>query len=166
MAIINSTIDKSKAAQVRWAVAVFEPDLPADAEDVTLKGRAMRPNSTLTTATLNWPDDQGINRPILEIPVEANEDITLADIAEFDTLLDALGGLTGFKLGKVTVYARDPRDAAGKFRYKLGPFDCSMRKPDGEIAFGGNDYSLASVVFKNLSGTALTWVPNADAPSA
>lgn len=167
---LTHTFDKNKTVNARWARIDFTP---TSGSVVKLSCKLLDPESKLTTAILKQPsaiDD--VITEVDEVEVEREETLTLVDIEEIDTVIAALGGMNGLVKGTALGYVRDPRDArgaSGKVRYAIsGPsssaFACSLRRPDGAVRMGGNDWSKTSLLLRNLSGSKLVWTATAAAP--
>ena len=167
---LTPSFDKTKTVNARWARIDFTP---TGGSVIKISCKLLDPDSKLTTAILKQPsavDD--IISEVDEVEVEREETITLVDIEEIDVVIAALGGLNGLAKGTALGYVRDPRDvhgAAGKVRYAIsGPssaaFACSLRRPDGAVRMGGNDWSKTSLLLRNLCGAKLVWTSAATAP--
>lgn len=161
MPTLNKTFDKTKAVAARWGRIDFTPTGGAV---VKLSGKLLDIDAKLATSVLKQPGADDLNHAVEEVAVEIDESITLVDIEEIDAMLALLGGFNGLVKGSAVVYVRDPRDAAGKVKYLIPAFYCSVKRPDGAIRLGGTDWSKTSLVFTNLSGTKLTPTIAGDAP--
>jgi hypothetical protein len=162
-----SSFDKTKTAAGSWARLDFTP---TGGSLVKISCKVADIGGKLSTLMLKQPGPDAIARAVDEVPLEADEDITLTDIEEIDAVLAVLGAsLTGFKKGTAKLYIRDPRDDITKVRFMLtkaagAAFECSLKRVDGSTKFGGGDFAKNSLVCTNLSGAALVWGATADAP--
>ncbi len=167
---LTNSFDKTKAVNARFARLDFTP--AAGGGVVKISCKMIDPDSKLTTSVLKQPGADDIIREVDEVAVESEETLTLVDIEEIDTVITALGGLNGLVKGTALAYVRDPRDvtgASGKVRYCISgtggaAFACSLRRPDGAVRMGGNDWAKTSLLVRNLSGAKLSFTAAAPAP--
>ena len=163
MPSLTKTFDKTKTVAARWARVDFTP---TGGSVVKLSGKLLDVDAKITTAVLKQPGTDDLNHAVDEVAVEMDESVTLVDIEEIDAILSLLGGFNGFAKGAAVVYVKDPRDAAGKVKYTIPSFACSVKRPDSAIRMGGQDFSKSSLVFTNLSGAKLVPTIAGDAPDA
>jgi hypothetical protein len=164
---LTSTFDPTKTVNSRRQRVDFTP---TGGSIVKISCKVLDVDSKLTTSILKQPGTDDLIRDVAEVAVEAEETITLVDIEEIDAVLSALTGLNGLVLGVAKAYVKDPRDAsAAVVRYSItgaagATFACSLRRPDGAVKFGGNDYSKTSLLLRNLSGAKLVFNIGAASP--
>jgi hypothetical protein len=169
MPSLTHTFDKTKTVAATWARLDITP---AGGSLTKISCKVVRIKGDLQTLLLKQPDSANVIRAVDEVPIEADEAIMLTDIEEIDSVLSVLGSkLTGFIKGTAKLYIRDPRDATGVVRYMLtkaagAAFECSLKRVDGEVQFGGGDWAKNSLICQNLSGEALLWDDAATAPDA
>lgn len=142
---------------------------PASGTAVKISCKSIDLGGKLTTAILKQPGADDINRDVAEVPLDAEDLITLKDIEEIDVVLTLLGGLNALKVGTGIAYVKDPRDATSVVKYSVtGPagaaFACTIKRPDDALTMGGADFSKTSLIVRNISGHALAVNSAAAAP--
>lgn len=168
MPTLTPTFDPTKGINSRRQRFDFTPSGGAL---VKISCKMIDPEQKLTTSVLKQPGSDDINRDVAEVAIDAEETITLVDVEEIETIITQLGGLNGLIQGTGTLYVKDPRDAAGKVKAIISgaagaAFACSIKRPDGAIRIGGQDWSKTSLLIRNLSGAKLVWTAAGDAPDA
>ncbi|MBL9187926.1 MAG: hypothetical protein JNK23_10635 [Opitutaceae bacterium] len=159
---LTKTFDPTKTAHIRWARFDFTP---TSGSLVSISAKVVDLESKVTTAVLKQPGAGELNRNVDEVTLEVEESFTLVDLEEIDVVLSVLGGLSGIKKGAGILWLKDPRDAAGKVKYKISLTACSVKRTDGAIKFGGGEWAKSGLVVTNLSGTELTPEIAANEPS-
>jgi hypothetical protein len=168
MPVLTSTFDATKRVGSRRQRVDFTAIGAGAATKIS--SRMLDIEGKLTTQTFKAPSaTDDVNRDVTEFAVEAEDIITLVDVEEIDTVITALGGLNELKMGTALIYITDPRDSSGKVRATLSgaagaAFACSLKRADGAIRIGGQEWSKTSLVLRNLSGAKLVWTADGAAP--
>lgn len=155
---LDKSFDPTKTITSRYQRTDF---IPSGGSVVKISSKMIDVDSRLITALLKQPAGGDINRDVAEVAIEAEETVLLVDVEEIEAIWTALGGINGLVLGTAKHYVKDPRDASAAV-CKLSitgaaaaAYSCSIKRPDGAVRIGGQDFSKTSLLVRNLSGAAL-----------
>lgn len=113
---------------------------------------------------LLFPGTDGILRPLRRDQTKADESFTIK-CYDLEKVKAILGGLNGFvDGGTIVIYITDPKDASGKVRISTDVFTCSVQR-EGQVKFGGQEYSSANLKFTSTKTSAVTFNFDANVPA-
>jgi hypothetical protein len=111
-----------------------------------------------------FPGDDGLLRPLRRDQTKSEESFMLK-LYDLEKVKAILGGLNGFvDGGKLQLFITDPKDASGKVRLQTDDFPCSAQR-DGQVKFGGQEASTATLKFVSTKTSAISFTFNGDVPA-
>ena len=152
-----TTYDKTKALKARKLIVIFTPTGGAA---VNFIGKLADLKGETTVIDSKFPGSDGINRAVDHMATEGVESIVIKDLEDVETVLTAVGGLTGLKFGTAEAFFIDPHDAALKVRYATDVFPCCMQRA-GNIEVGGGWSKNPTLEFLSEKAGPITFTPNA-----
>lgn len=113
--------------------------------------------------TLERPDSTGTLRVVRRVLTKQEESFTF-ETDEPKRLLKLFGGaLSGLITATATLWIPDPQDASGKVALKSEKdFSCALTR-DGDLTFGGQEFSSSTLKLTSNKQGAITWTADATA---
>lgn len=84
-----------------------------------------------------------------------------AETDEIAKVISILGSLSGRKDATVTVYIRDPKDAANTVAYKSDAFACSVYRDPASIRVSSAAASRTTLIFESHKDGPIAWSKDA-----
>lgn len=110
---------------------------------------------------LEMPDKKGVLRKARTVVTKSDESFVF-EVPEVKRLLDIFGGsLAGSVKVAVTIWIPDPDDATGKVALKSEDNFAATISREGDVSFGGSEFSQANILIESNKLGAVTWTPDA-----
>ncbi|MBC2592697.1 hypothetical protein H5P28_00325 [Ruficoccus amylovorans] len=107
------------------------------------------------------PDKKGVLRKQRTVTTRSDESFVF-DVQEVKRLLDIFGGsLTGSARVSVTLWIPDPDDATGKVALKSEDNFPATISREGDLSFGGGEFSQSNILIESNKPGAITWTADA-----
>lgn len=154
MALPTIAFTPGKTVVANKSYAVFQPAGSGSPPAVELVGKLANYEQSVETIKREVPGDDKILRPDRVVAIRQTEAFKF-EVEEMSFLVSLFGGLSGYKVGTVTLFICDPDDAATKVKIKTNAFKCTATL-EGGIAFQSGQFSKGTINFEATEKVTFT----------